>query len=112
MEFGILCDLAERMPPRSGGRGGRFDLTTEDYVGYINKFYNDPQLEGLYLVWIFSGKDKWLRPTIDHIDPRAKGGNNDLENLQFLTWFENRAKCDMTQDEWNSVKLNMKDYLI
>ena len=33
-------------------------------------------------------------------------------DLQFLTWFENRAKNDMSQDEWNKVKANMKDYLI
>ena len=32
--------------------------------------------------------------------------------LQFLTWFENRAKCDMSQEDWNKVKLNIKDYLI
>jgi len=35
-----------------------------------------------------------------------------IDNLQFLTWFENRAKCDMSQEDWNKVKLNIKDYLI
>jgi len=40
------------------------------------------------------------------------GGCNMIDNLQFLTWFENRAKCDMSQEDWNKVKLNIKDYLI
>ena len=93
-------------------RGGRFDLTTNDYVGYIEKFYDDRQFNDIYFAWITSQKNKWIRPTIDHINPRANGGENDLDNLQFLTWFENRAKCDMTQAEWDNVKLNMKDYLI
>ena len=35
-----------------------------------------------------------------------------LDNLQFLTWFENRAKNDMSMDEWIDIKNNIKDYLI
>jgi hypothetical protein len=43
---------------------------------------------------------------------RAKGGTNDIENLQFLSWFENRCKNDMTQTEWNNLKLNIQEYFI
>jgi len=93
-------------------RGGRFELSTDDYIEYIERFYDDRQFNDLYFSWIISQKNKWLRPTIDHINPRANGGCNRIENLQFLTWFENRAKCDMTQDEWNNVKANIKDYLV
>jgi len=93
-------------------RGNRFDLSTDDYMAYIERFYDDPQFNDLYFTWLTSQKNKWLRPTIDHINPRATGGCNSIENLQFLTWFENRAKCDMTQDEWNNVKANIKDYLV
>ena len=50
--------------------------------------------------------------SIDHIIPKAKGGTNLLSNLQFLSWFENRCKNDMTQDEWNTLKLNIKEYVI
>lgn len=52
------------------------------------------------------------KPSLDHIVPKAKGGTNDLENLQFLSWFENRCKNDMTQDEWNILKSNIGEYLI
>ena len=92
-------------------RGGRFDMTTDDYKAYVFKFYNDAQFNRIYERWLHSEQCKWKRPTIDHIDPRANGGCNRLDNLQFLTWFENRAKCDMTQKEWDAVKENMKDYL-
>ncbi len=41
---------------------------------------------------------------LDHKIPISKGGTYDIENLQILTWFENRAKCDMTQEEWEKFK--------
>ena len=28
----------------------------------------------------------------------------DLDNIQFLTWFENRAKAEMSQQEWDIFK--------
>ena len=32
----------------------------------------------------------------------------DVYKRQVLTWFENRAKCDMTNDEWQEFKLKTK----
>jgi len=93
-------------------RSGRYEETTEWYKEYIEKFYNDPQFNSLYKKWLNSGKDKYMSPTIYHIVPRSKGGTNEIENLQFLSWLENRCKNDMTQDEWNLFKLNLKEYLI
>ena len=93
-------------------RSGRFDVSTEWYVSYIEKFYDDNQFNNIYFNWIVSQRNKWLRPTLDHINPKASGGCNSLDNLQFLTWFENRAKCDMSQAEWEQVKANIKDYMI
>lgn len=92
-------------------RGDRFNETTKWYMDYIERFYSDDKFNRLYRKWIESGRCKWKRPTIDHIIPRAKGGGNEIENLQFLTWLENRAKCDMSQEEWLEVKSNLKDYL-
>ncbi len=31
---------------------------------------------------------------VDHIKPKAKGGSNDLSNLQALQWKANRKKSD------------------
>lgn len=50
--------------------------------------------------------------TLDHIIPKSKGGGNDISNLTFLSWFENRAKDNMSLSEWNSIKQNIKEYLI
>ncbi len=42
----------------------------------------------------------------------GKGGTNSLDNLQFLSWFENRCKNDMRQEEWDVLKSNIQEYFI
>lgn len=93
-------------------RDCRFDESKEWYVKYIEKFYSDEQFNKIYHKWVQSGKQFYLKPSVDHIIPRSKGGTNSLENLQFLTWFENRCKNDLSQDEWNLIKFNIKEYFI
>jgi 5-methylcytosine-specific restriction endonuclease McrA len=94
-------------------RDTRFKVDTEWYRDYILKFYYDKQFNDIYCKWLFGGKkDKYLMPTLDHINPKANGGNNDLSNLQFLTWFENRAKNDMPLVVWQEMKENIKNYLL
>ena len=39
-------------------------------------------------------------------------GDNNLSNLCFLTWFENRAKNDMPLVVWQEMKKNIENYLI
>lgn len=92
-------------------RDGRYNFTKTEYEKYIERFYKDEQFNKIYNKWIGNKNDKYLKPSIDHIVPRSKGGNNKLDNLQFLTWFENRCKNDMAQDEWSTFKKNMKEYL-
>lgn len=92
-------------------RSERFPAKAEWYVEFIKKFYHQPQFIGIYEKWLANSKCRWLRPTIDHIMPKSLGGTNDVSNLQFLPWFENRAKCDMTAKEWASIKSNISFYL-
>lgn len=81
-------------------------FNTEKYIRFIDKFYYEEQFNKVYKIWIKSEKDRWAYPSLDHKQPISRGGNHDIENLQILTWFENRAKCDMTEEEWNKFKIN------
>jgi len=91
-------------------RDNRYNENTEWYKSYINTFYHCKQFLKIYDNWI-NKKDKYLKPSIDHIIPRSMGGTNEIENLQFLTWFENRCKNNMTPTEWLYVKNNLGEYL-
>lgn len=93
-------------------RSGRFDVSAEWYKSYISKFYYDEQFNKIYLEWLDSGKLKYKKPSIDHIRPKSKGGDESLDNLQFLTWFENRCKNNMSQSEWDLLKSNIEEYFI
>ena len=76
----------------------------EKFIAYLDKFYFCKEFNKQYDRWIESGKNKWYMPTIDHINPKASGGCCDLDNLRFITWFENRAKAEMPLDEWEEFK--------
>ena len=93
-------------------RSGRWDVSTEWYKSYIIKFYEDEQFDNVYRRWVESSCEQYKKPSIDHIIPKAKGGTNDLDNLQFLSWFENRCKNDMSQLEWDELKSNIGEYFV
>ena len=84
----------------------------KEHIGYddlirelfLDKFYFDANFNSIFDKWKSVGENKWYRPTLDHKVSQANGGTWDLENLQFLTWFENRAKAEMNQDEWEEFK--------
>lgn len=90
----------------------RNNFTTEEYKQFILKFYNDAQFNAIYKRWVASGRKKYFKPSVDHIQPVSMGGGYGLENLQFLTWFENRAKNNMTQEEWDDLKNHIGEYFV
>ena len=93
-------------------RSGRWSVDTEWYKEYLLKFYSDNQFNLIYNRWVESNFEKYKKPSLDHIISKAKGGTNDLNNLQFLSWFENRCKNDMSQEEWNILKSNIGEYFV
>ena len=93
-------------------RSGRWDVDTEWYKEYLDNFYHDESFNKIYNIWVKSDFEKYKKPSIDHIVPKSKGGTNDLNNLQFLSWFENRCKNDMAQGEWDILKLNIGEYFV
>ena len=82
----------------------------DDYRAYIERFYNDDKFNSLYQKWIETG-DKWIKPSLDHIHAKAAGGSLLVENLRFVSWFENRAKNDIPLEEWEKMKQHIQDYL-
>lgn len=85
-------------------------FNTEIYKKFIQKFYYDKKFNNLFDKWIKTN-DKWIKPSLDHICPKTKQGSLLLDNLQFLSWLENRAKIDIDQDKWNLIKEHINEYL-
>lgn len=87
------------------------EIPLQNYKNIVEYFYNDIQFNTIYDFWQNHKNEQstfydWAKPSLDHIIPKSKGGTDDLENLQFLTVFENLAKRDMTWDEWQIFKKN------
>ena len=74
------------------------------YKEFIEHFYYDKNFNKQYEIYCKT-KDRYDRPSLDHIIPLSRGGTWELNNLQIISWFENRAKCDLTQEEFeNKIK--------
>lgn len=83
--------------------------TAEQREQLVEYFYYQPQFNAVYNFWKTQENKTptfydYAKPSVDHIIPKAKGGQNNKENLQFITVFENLAKRDMTWDEWQNFK--------
>lgn len=80
----------------------------EEYINALKYFYFNEQFNLIYSFWKENEKLNtyydWAKPSLDHIIPKSRGGTHKIENLQVLTVFENLAKRDMTQEEWESFK--------
>ena len=84
----------------------RLKLNSATYKSYIEKFYNDPEFNRIYNLWEKNNNNTFYKPSIDHIIP---GTNDSLDNLQVLTWFENRCKSNIPIDEFKSLKSDIKN---
>lgn len=80
------------------------EISIEQYKNYIDVFYNDKQFNFIYNFWKTKERENTFydmaKPSIDHKIPISRGGSNNIQNLQFLTVFENLCKRDMTEQEW------------
>jgi len=88
----------------ASGRCRSFFNTRELFLSFLKKYYHCPQFNKIYSTWLDHNQGYWYQPSLDHITPLCQGGSWELTNLQFLTWFENRAKDRMNYLEWESFK--------
>ena len=84
--------------------------TPKEREELIEYFYYQPQFNKVYDFWKTQTERSktfydYAKPSVDHIIPKSKNGNNDKTNLHFITVFENLAKRDMTWDEWQEFKI-------
>ena len=83
-------------------------MTGIDITGQRFYFYYDINFNIIYKNWLEQDKDNtfynWYKPSLDHIIPKSKGGTNNIDNLRFITVFENLAKRDMDLEEWEEFK--------
>ena len=90
---------------------GQYDK--DFYISYITKFYYDEKFNIIYNNWLSNNREFYLQPSPDHIISKNKKGElSDINNLQFLTWFENKCKTDIDQNDWDDMKKNIKKYFI
>jgi hypothetical protein len=83
----------------------------EFYKAFIEKFYYDAQFNAIYETWMKDKNNNLLKPSPDHIKPKING-MDDIDNIRFITWFENRCKNNMSLEQWESVKKNISKYFI
>lgn len=79
------------------------EFSVSDYKAFIEHFYNDRQFNRLYDEWLYYGKRLYMKPSLDHIIPVSLGGTWELSNLQILPWIVNRAKSNLSPEDWEFV---------
>lgn len=77
-------------------------FNSEKYKMFIEKFYYDTNFNKQFEIYCVT-RDKWDLPSLDHVLPLSKGGTWDLDNLQIISWFENRAKCDLQMKKFEEL---------
>lgn len=101
--------FVHKLLANSGFKKGQTESSINEYYEAVDKILNDKQFKAVYWFWSQHKEEKdtfydWAKPSIDHIIPKSKGGDNNISNFQVLTVFENLAKRDKTQEEWNDFK--------
>lgn len=82
-----------------------YKLSSDWVKQCIEYFYNEPYFILCYDRWSDRIKIEHTymdnyKPSLDHKIPLSRGGGHELNNIHFITLFENLCKKDMTWGEW------------
>jgi hypothetical protein len=80
-------------------------LPTYTLIAFQDKFINDPDFLELYITWVRSNYETDLRPSVDRIDCFK---SYSFDNIQVMTWAENRAKAADEQKKHKARRKNGK----
>jgi 5-methylcytosine-specific restriction endonuclease McrA len=83
-------------------------FTTEKYMLFVEMLHDRDDFVSCFNAYVEHNFDTFYRPSLDHIVPISKDGTHELHNLQVLTWGENRAKFNLTQEQWNAFVAFLK----
>lgn len=95
---------------KSNGGTLKYDFDSEDKKKYLLRFYYDDNFNKFYNMFLLT-ENKFIKPSLDHLIPRSRGGSSNLDNLHFISYLENIAKSDMTWQEWVVVKNNLHKFM-
>lgn len=87
-----------------------YNLSVKDKREYLLMFYDDVVFVKYYNTFIRTG-NKFIKPTLNRKTHVSRGGDNNLCNLQFMSYLEHISKCDMNQQEWDFVKNNLNEFM-
>ena len=71
-----------------------------------DKFLNDQKFNSIYKNWIKNGYQYYDAPSIDRVDYKR---SYTLDNIQILSWRDNRRKADFNGNEHSTTEVIMLD---
>ncbi len=89
---------------QQSGKSRNFNWSSIELQNYYLRYYNDELFNNLYNQYLDNDKNTWYKPSLDHIIPISKGGDNHLDNLEMMTWFENKSKGNKSKNKWLKIK--------
>ena len=101
---GVLTNIYQKQKERSKKKG--MHPPTYTLQEFHEMFLNDPKFIALYFNWINNGCQYYDKPSIDRKDPN-RGYTHD--NIQLLTWRENREKGDKENAQRFTTPIIMLD---
>ena len=101
---GVLTNIYHKQIERCKKKG--VSLPTYSLNEFHERFLNDEKFQDIYSNWVNNGCQYYDKPSIDRIDP-DKGYS--MDNIQVLTWRENREKGDRENARRKTTAIVMFD---